>query len=279
MSLKFTVDVLSFLCSATLLLFVVVFDSRSVWAVFSGGAIFTGFTLRNAANDRAKNVNAVKWESGFTDWFIVVKSLTSAVGVALMNIFRQEGWYTINTHIIVVGFLALNITEAVIRDVQLNLLENAITAIGLIFTLPFNPSLETISRLSIETNKTHCFVFPLQVFWVLLYTSWNACFVFGDNMSILTMLILIPPILLMYFGIELWLGGRVLLLLIHLILRTIQIVDIYRPGHSALTPVAGTIDNSKRVAHLWGRINLFAMCLYASFLWVSVKFQYIKLIK
>ena len=200
MSFKFAVDVLFFLCSATFLLFVVVFDSRCVWAVFGGGAIFAGFNLRSAASDRAKTVNAVKWESGFTDWFIVVKSLTSAVGVAPMNIFRQEGWYTINTHIIVVGFLVLNITEAVIREVQLNLLENAITAIGLIFTLPFNPSLETISRLSIGTNKTHCFVFPLQVFWVLLYTSWNTCFVFGDNMSILTMLILIPPILLMYFG-------------------------------------------------------------------------------
>ena len=266
MSFKFAVDVLFFLCSATSLLFVVVFDSRCVWAVFGGGAIFAGFTLRSAASARAKTDNAVKWESGFADWFIVVKSLTSAVGVALMNIFRQEGWYTINTHMIVVGFLALNIAEAMIREVQLNLLANATTAIGLILTLPFNPSVETISRLSIETNETHCFVFPLHVFWVLLYTSWNACFVFGDNMSILTMLILIPPILVMYFGIELWLGGRVLLLLIHLILRTIQIVGIYRPGHSALTPVAGTIDNSKRVAHLWGRINLFAMCLYASFL-------------
>ena len=153
MRFKFAVDVLFFLCSATLFLFVVVFDSRSVWVVFGGGAIFAGFTLRSATSARAKNVNTVKWESGFADWFIVVKSLTSAVGVAMINIFRQEGWYTINTHMIVVGFLALNIAEAVIREVQLNLLANAITAIGLILTLPFNPSVETISRLSIEMKK------------------------------------------------------------------------------------------------------------------------------
>lgn len=252
MNFKFAYDVLFMLCSTTILLSIVVFYSRVVWIVFGGGIIFAGFTLKYA----------VKWESGFSHWFLITKSLTSVVGVALMNVFRQEGWYTINTHLIVVGLLTLNIAEALIREVQIGFFANAITSIGLILTLPFTPSMQTINRLSIQTQETHCFVFPLHVSWILMYTSWNACFVFGDNMSILTMLILVPPIIMMYFDIELWLSGRVLLLFIHLILRTTQIVWIYRPGHSTLTPVVGTISNSKWVACIWGRINLLVMCVY-----------------
>ena len=273
MDRKFAVDVLFSLCSATLLLTVVVFDSRSAWGIIGGGAILAVITLRNAAVARLKNDSTVKWISGFTDWFIVGQSLTSAVGAALMNIFRQEGWYTINTHMIIVVFLVLNIAEALTREFQIGLLANASAGVGLILTLPFSPAVETISRLSIETKESHCFVFPLQIFWVIMYTSWNACLVYGDNMSIHTLLILIPPIFVMYFGTELWLGARVLLLLTNLILRHTQIVWIYRPGHSALTPMVGTTRHSKEVARQWGRINLFAMCVYFSFLTFGINFD------
>jgi hypothetical protein len=84
-------------------------------------------------------------------------------------------------------------------------------------------------------------------------------------MSPMTRLILIPPIIVSYFtDSNTWLGCRTLLLLLHLFLRAIQIVWIYNPGKSILTPVAGSISNSKLVSQVWGYLNVVLLLLYFS---------------
>ena len=266
MFLQSTFDLVASLILCTAVSIALVFHSHAVWGVFGMGIIWAGNTLAKSANT---NSTSVKWERGFTDWFIVIKSATSAVGVILMNIFRQYGWYTNNTHITTVLFLDLNILEAMIRECELGFYTNAAVAFGLMCTIPFSLARETILSLGDETLQSRLFVFPLSLPWVIIYTSWNACFSYGDNMSWQTRLILIPPILIArYFNMKLWLGARVLLLLLHLILRAIQVVWFYQPGRSFLTPVAGSIDNSRFVCRLWGHTNLVVFCAYACFLFL-----------
>ncbi len=262
------IDVLSFLLISSVALTLLVFNGNLVWLVFGGGLIYGGITIAKSANastnaSKSAEKTVVSWEKGFSNWFIVAKSITSAFGVMLMNYFRVIGLYLFSTHFTVVAFLELNIFEAVVQDVHLGYFSNAITALGLMATVPFEVSYSNMSRLSMSTEQEHLFVFPLSIYWVLLYTSWNACFTYDDNLSLLTRLILIPPIIIaMYFNVELWLGARVLLLLLHLLLRGTQIFRIYQPGNSMLTPKAGSIQNSKTIACVWGRINAIAMIIY-----------------
>lgn len=250
-------DVLFFLVFATVLLHYLVFHGSLVWGLFGVGVIFAAFTLWKSSTASKKDTTAVKWEPGFTKWFIVAKAATSAAGVATMNIFRINGLYSTNTHFVVVGFLNLNILEAAVRDIELGYFANAAAAFGLMATMPYTLSTDAIYRLNEKTSESHCFVFPLTILWVFLYTSWNGCFTYNDNLSWLTRLILLPPIMvaLLNSDIELWLGARVLLLLLHLLLRAVQIIWIYTPGRSALTPVAGSICNSVTVCRIWGRLN------------------------
>jgi hypothetical protein len=265
MHIRTTLDLFASLTLCTSVSIALVFYSHAVWAVFGLGMMWAAKTLHKSANMTS---SAVKWESGFTDWFIVLKSVTSAAGVILMNIFRQYGWYTINTHMITLGFLDLNILEAMVREYELGFYSNAIVAVGLMCTIPFSLTPETILSLGNETIQSRLFFSPLSLPWILLYTSWNACFSYGDNMSWQTRLILVPPILIAsYYDVKLWLGARVLLLLLHLILRAIQAVWFYQPGHSFLTPVAGSIRNSRFICLVWGHINLVVFCLYAIILY------------
>jgi len=266
-------DILFFLVFAIVLLHFLVLDGSLVWGLFGVGVIFTAFTLWKSSTASKKDTTAVNWEPGFTNWFIVAKAATSAAGVATMNIFRINGMYSANTHFVVVGFLNLNILEAAVRDIELGYFENAAAAFVLMVTIPYTLSAEDIYILNEKTSEYHCFVFPLTILWVFLYTSWNGCFTYDDNLSWLTRLILLPPIMvaLLNSDIELWMGARVLLLLLHLLLRAIQIIWIYKPGGSALTPIAGSICNSVTACRIWGRVNFLLMCIYAGYLFIGME--------
>lgn len=160
-------------------------------------------------------------------------------------------------------FLDLNIFEAMFREYELGYYANAVVAIGLMCTIPYTLSINTILALGEETLYKNCFVFPLSLQWIFLYTSWNACFSYGDNMSWQTRLILIPPIFIaISVDLKLWLGARVLLLLLHLLLRAIQIIWFYQPGESFLTPIAGSIRNSALICRRWGHMNLGMLTLF-----------------
>lgn len=271
---KLISDVFASLIICILASIILVFKSNAVWSVFGFGGLWAAKKLYESATNKKVDKSAtVKWESDFTDWFIVIKSITSAVGVILINIFRQQGWYTLNTHYITLFFLDLNIFEAVFREYELGYYSNAIVGIGLMSSIPYSLSIGTIQALHEETLHNHCFLFPLSLQWIIIYTSWNACFSYGDNMSWQNRLILIPPILIaMSYDVKLWLGARVLLLLLHLLLRAIQIMWIYQPGASALTPIAGSIKNSKEICRKWGQVN---MVMFFIFGFSYITYQYI----
>lgn len=246
--------------------------STAVWATFGIGAVLATFKLSQAARTKS---SSVKWEKGFTDWFIVAKSLTSAAGVICMNIFREKGWYSQATCLTTNIFMGVNIFEAIARDVESKFYANAAVGLFLIFNLPWGWNEGTSKDVSLATIESKMFLFPISWAWVLLYTSWNACFVYGDNLSWQTRLILIPPILIAAIvDVRVWLGARVLLLLLHILLRSVQIVRIYTPGESILTPVAGSISNSKRIATVWGCLNIFVAVLWYTFEYSIMYLEY-----
>jgi hypothetical protein len=259
-----TSDIVAYFIIVMPVLVALIFESKLVWATFIAGfvglivSLFNSFTKKGGDNDKG-----VKWESGFAHWFIVVKTLTSAVGVLLMNVFREQGYYTPTTHGIVATLLVLNIFEAVVRDVQLGYLFNAFSGVCLITSIPYTLSSEHMALLADITTSTRTFVFPLSFQWVLLYSSWNACFAYDDNYSWMTRLILVPPVLIaLLIRNDLWLSARVLLLMIHLILRAIQPIWFYQPGNSFLTPTAGSIQNPKDICVMWGRVNCLLSLVY-----------------
>jgi hypothetical protein len=210
-------------------------------------------------------LSSMKSEKGFTSWFILIKTITSLIGVISMNLFRQKEWYTKNTHYITLFFLHINIMEAIGRELQLGYYTNSVVAIILLCSMPYTLTSSTYVLLQNNTHNYQCFVFPLSSSWILLYTSWNACFSYSDNMSWQTRLILIPPLIISLYDIHLWLSARVLLLLLHLFLRATQLIWFYQPGVSFLTPAIGSIHNSSTLAHFWGMTNICLFILYSFF--------------
>ena len=260
----FIQDIAFFLSFSTLFLSALVLHANFTWCTIGAGSVLSLYRVLRAVSEKNSNSTPVKWESGFTNWFIVLKAATSAAGVITMNCYRQQVWVSAETHWVNITFLYLNILEALIRDMQLKCYCNAIVAGMLMMSIPINPSQEELHTLLATTRKTGVFLFPLTVPWIIMYTTWNACFAYDNNFSWATRFILIPPLLVSWYyqSSHYWLGARVLLLMTHLICRATQFLRVYQPGQSLLTPIAGSIKHTKEVATKWGRINLLLMYLY-----------------
>lgn len=193
----------------------------------------------------------------------MAKTLTSFACVILLNWFRTEGWYSVDTHTISIAFMAINVGEAVYEEVSRGLYLNAGSALLMLMAMPFDFPREEIELLQRQTKISALYLFPYPLSWIIVYTSWNACFSFGCNMSWMTRLVLIPPLIVccIHNDINLWLGGRILLLMFHLFMRASKCVWLYQPGNSFLTPDVGSISNDPESAQAWGAVNLALACV------------------
>lgn len=255
MDFRCVVDIVMFLTFGTVINYVLIMNANSVWALLVVGPLWAMWTL-NRAGCKSSQDKSVKWESGFTNWFIIVKTLTSLICVVLLNVFRMTGTSSQITHYTALGFMVVNVVEALIEDVQKGFYLNGACALLMLLAMPIYISHEVQQNL-LATTQSGLYVFPFSVGWILLYTSWNACFSYGCNMSWMTRLVLIPPLIIAFLiDWRLWLGGRILMLLFHLLMRAIQCLWLYQPGNSPLTPTAGSIANDSSMAQVWGGINL-----------------------
>lgn len=209
----------------------------------------------------ARASNSSAWETGFTHWFNVAKFFTSLLGLLVINACRTVGVYTGWTHNTVLVLLLVNILEAILQDVINGYTHNAIAGVLLVTAMPYTLSTHAMHALNTKTANTNQFVFPLSIEWVLLYTTWNSAFSYGNNFSHLTRLVLVPPIVLgLALGdMELWLGARVLLLTFIMMLRVIQPCWPFQPGASKLTPIPGSIHHDHARCSRWGRVNVIAV--------------------
>jgi hypothetical protein len=116
------------------------------------------------------------------------------------------------------GVLFLNILEATLKDLALGNYTNAISGLILCITIPIPLKYWSISK------KDNCdIVAYTTIGWNLLYTTWNACFVFGESPNYFASSVCILLAAEIYPIIkkrpELYVTARIYSLAAHLIIR------------------------------------------------------------
>jgi len=192
---------------------------------------------------------------GWFRWFKILSVIlpTIVVGLSRVAVHEQRTgrvWGTLRSPRFVwffYGILFLNISEAVVKDLQLGNYANALAGVVLCVTIPYVPKFWTITR----TNGTDLIAYT-TVGWNLLYTSWNAAFVyaesplyFGSSVCILLAAELYP---VFKKRPELYITARIYTLATHLLLRAV--LDVFPQ----------TMDTTswfdEDLLHAWGVVNL-----------------------
>jgi hypothetical protein len=150
------------------------------------------------------------------------------------------------------GILLLNIAEAVITDLATAHYANATAGIILMITLPYRPS-----TWSIQKTGHFDFLFNTPVLWTILYTMWNATFVYGENpaYAMHSLIILIIPAIyaIAYADGKIWYQVRA---------YTLALTLFIKHTFDFLTPLIDTSASYSLPLHyLFGAITVtFALC-------------------
>lgn len=197
------------------------------------------------------------FDKGMTKWFTVAKFAGALVGVVALTYVRHVESEQPPGTALVTMLLAINIFEALARDVREGNWTNALSALVLVATLPPNAH---------ATVKGGSYTYALSPVWIALYSSWNAVFSYANNFAWTTRLILLPPLAAVVIqGPSYWLGLRATSLLVHLTMRAIHFTKFYVPGASSLTPCVDTVTHDKAMSKLWGAANFMAALVYFFF--------------
>jgi hypothetical protein len=223
------------------------------------GIRFAREFIGGESNDERKNMSTFEFK--WLNWFEVTKLIAAISGIVAICVFQHtqaknsEGWHALCSFLLVV-----NIGEAVVRECQSGVwfLPNAACGIVLLICLP-----DYNTHVSLSLN-TELLEYPLSWSWILLYTTWNAAFTYGFNLSWSTRFQLVSAIvvstLLFNAKPKTWLHLRTLGLTLNMILRASQVTYLYCPGASALTYAGGSSHNPV-VYRPWGAFNLLcAVC-------------------
>ncbi len=212
------------------------------------------------------------WENNLGDqWFRWVKTLSVLIPLLILNLSRisqnKEGsfWNLFNKKW-VLWFLwvvvAVNITEATIKDFELGNIFNALCGIILIITMPLANKAWSLGGK--EGNND--LIVEFSFLWSFLYTIWNAAFVYAENPGFLasSICILTIPVLrtLINKRTDLWMSARAYTLGVHITIRALY--DIFSP----------VMDSSswanQNVLYFWGLINLIIHVLFIG-IWLYQK--------
>lgn len=163
---------------------------------------------------------------GWFRWFKILSVIlpTIIVGLSRVAVHEQRTgriWDVLRSPKFVwffYGILFLNIAEAVVKDLQLGNYANALAGVVLCATIPYVPKFWSIT----PTGGADLIAYT-TVGWNLLYTLWNAAFVyaespiyFGSSLCILLAAELYP---VFKKRPELYVTARVYTLATHLLLR------------------------------------------------------------
>lgn len=161
---------------------------------------------------------------------------------------------------IIASVLGINILEAVITDFLTDIKygwPNATCELLLICILPKQKQ---------ELQFNNIFLFHLNNIWVIIYTLWNAVFVYGVGFSLSFCLILLTPLIvcLILNQPNAWLGARTYSLILNQILRGSELLYIYKPGKSYITKIEGLVSTNQTIRLLLGSVNLVLLigCIY-----------------
>ncbi|WP_051623576.1 hypothetical protein [Clostridium hydrogeniformans] len=160
--------------------------------------------------------------------------------------------------------LNANIIEASITDLSVGSWFNFLAGIILCLTIPLPKNAWKIDK----KDKYADMVAELPLMWSLLYTTWNACFLYAErpHMFATTLCILIAPLACVFFNKrpDLWFSARSYTLGFHLFIRAIA-GDIFTP----------LMDSSKwynsKVVLYWGILNLILHVAYTAWYFTKGK--------
>jgi len=161
---------------------------------------------------------------------------------------------------ILYSVLILNIVEASLKDYTLGNYFNSISGILLCITIPLPTKHWRIGN-NDGKNSFAELIADLPLAWCLLYVTWNAAFVYAENISYFasSLCILIVPEIWMYVKkrTDLWLMGRVYTLAVHLLIRGCY--DIFTPIMDS------TAWYNETFLYAWGALNLVLHIIYFVF--------------
>ncbi len=162
--------------------------------------------------------------------------------------------------------LMLNIAEATLTDFELGNYYNAIAGIILCITIPLPTRHWRIGK-NDGKNSFAELIADLPLAWCLLYVTWNAAFVYGENTAFFasSVCILIAPEIWMAYHkrTDLWLMGRIYTLALHILIRSSY--DVFGPVMDS------TAWANASVLHVWGIVNLALHIVYLGYWFLKLR--------
>lgn len=167
---------------------------------------------------------------------------------------------------ILYAILMLNIIEAMLQDVSSGYYFNAACGLMLCVTIPLPTKHWRVGK-NDGKNTFAEILADLPLAWCLLYVTWNAAFVYGENISYFasSLCILLVPQIWMFFKkrVDLWLMARVYTLAVHLLIRA---------SYDIFTPV---MDSSAWFSadflRIWGIVNFALHIIYVLYVFSKAR--------
>lgn len=198
------------------------------------------------------------WIGSVSGWFRWVKMLSVLIPVIVLGFTRIANyekrdayWKVFRGNWVLYffyGVISLNILEATLKDLALGHYLNVIPGIILILTIPWPNKYWEVSK-----EKYGDILAYTTVTWSLLYTTWNACFVYGESPAYFfsSCCILLAAVAYPIFKgkPELYMTARIYSLITHLIIRAIR-PEIF------LSVMDASAMYNETVLWGWGALNL-----------------------
>lgn len=207
------------------------------------------------------------WFLNLDSWFRWAKTISILVPLLFFNFVRiaNDGKHENKMSAlkkkwpmwILYAILWLNIGEAMLQDFSSGYTFNALSGLILCVTIPFPTKHWRVGK-NDGKNTFAEILADLPLAWCLLYATWNAAFVYGENISYFASsvcILLIPEIWILFKKrVDLWLMARVYTLAVHLLIRACY--DIFTP----------VMDSSawfnEGFLYAWGALNLALHVIY-----------------
>ena len=207
------------------------------------------------------------WFLNIDSWFRWAKTISILIPLVFFNfvrisndgkhekvlMFLKKKWPMWVLYLI----LWLNIGEAVLQDISGGNYFNALSGLILCITIPL-PTKHWYMGKNDGKNTFAEILADLPLAWCLLYVTWNAAFVYGENISYFasSVCILIIPEIWMFFKkrVDLWLMARVYTLAVHLLIRACY--DIFTPVMDS------SAWYSESFLYYWGVVNIVLHVIY-----------------
>lgn len=210
------------------------------------------------------------WFLNIDSWFRWVKTISILIPLVFFNYIRisNDGKHKNSFMIlkqkwpmwILYFILMLNIIEAMLQDISGGNYFNAACGLILCVTIPLPTKHWRVGK-NDGKNTFAEILADLPLAWCLLYVTWNAAFVYGENIAYFasSLCILIVPQIWMYVRkrVDFWLMARVYTLAVHLLIRA---------SYDIITPVMdSTAWYSATLLRNWGLLNLILHVVYLAY--------------